>query len=36
MAAKAHQLSIGIGIGIAYWLSKFHEVWCKTELALNF
>ena len=34
MTAKAHQLSIGIGI--TYLLYKLHSVWWKTELALNF
>ena len=34
MASKAHQLSIGTGI--TYLLSKLHDVWWKTELALIF
>ena len=32
MTAKPHQ-SI-IGIGITYFLSKLHDIWWKTELAL--
>ena len=34
MAAKGHRLSLGIGI--TYLLSKFHDVWWKTVLALIF
>ena len=34
MTAKAHRLSIGIGI--VYLLSQFHDIWRKTELALIF
>ena len=34
IAAKGHQLSIGIGI--TYLLSKLHIVWFKTGLALIF
>ena len=32
MTAKGHQLSLGIGI--TYLLSKFHDDWWKTVLAL--
>ena len=34
MTAKAHRLSKGIGI--TYLLSKLHDIWWKTELALIF
>ena len=33
MAAKGHWLSLGIGV--TYLLFKSHDIWWKTELALN-
>ena len=34
MAAKGHWLSLGIGV--TYLPFKSHDIWWKTELALNF